>query len=243
MLPWFDLALAALLVFVAWRGYRRGFIGGLRRLIGLVAGLFFAWIGTPIAVAWLQSTFKIIDKTASAMKKSLPEDVRLVLAQLSEAVESLQALHNQVLSLPWPEKMLPHIEKAIEETAPTWYEGMQAQALVDQMMNHFAQNVVTGVTFVIIFICLSLFVRNFLGFFSAGQGHGLFSTADGLFGLMASVAIEVILLTLLIGALYPGAMLNDGKDGFEFLYKGIRDSQSAPYFYSYYQAYIQPLLK
>ena len=243
MLPWFDLALGALLIFVAWRGYRRGFIGGLRRLIGLVAGLFFAWLGTPLAVAWMQSRFKIVDKTASVMKNSIPEDVRLVLAQLNEAVESLQTLQNQVMSLPWPEKMLPYIEKAVEEAAPGWHEGMQAQALVDQMMYRFAQNVVTGITFLIIFFCLSLFIRNILGFFSSDQGYGLFSTADGLFGLAAAVAVELLLLTLLIGVLYPGAMLNEGKEGVDFLYKGIRESESAPYFYSYYHEYIQPLLK
>lgn len=239
-MPWFDLFILAIILFGAYRGYQRGLWGALRGIIGSIFGLLAAWLVTPLAVAWVNMEFQLNEKIVLMLRKIMPDSLQEVIKKLNTAVTSLQELKQQLMQLPVPERMKIYLEAALQESNPTWQTEQTLDMMIDQMLANFAQAIQTAIMFLLIYAIVALLVRSFLGLFTSRTGIGLFGIVDGLLGMSAYVFIEMLVLTILIGALYPMIMVGGMEENSHFIYKEILNSLSAPWMNHLYLQYLLP---
>lgn len=240
MLPWFDIVIILVLLISAFCGYRRGFFGALRGIIGTVVGLLVAWLTTPLALAWLEVTLGLKKYVVDFLRVLMPQDLQKLLVSINSAVTSLQELRNGILSLPLPEKVTQYLNQAMTESEPVWQEGMSVDTLLDTLLGSFADSIMSAIVFLLIAGIVAMLVKGFLGLFTGSGGWGVFGIVDGILGMVLSTTIVAAIVIIVIGAIYPMIVVSSMKEEVNLINSAILNSYSASWINEIYQLYILP---
>lgn len=240
MIPWVDIILILILLLAAVRGYRKGFIGAIRGVIGQVLGLLAAWLTTPLAVAWAEEVLGLKTLISAFLYRSLPENIQTLLAGINRTATSLQALKEKILDLPMPQDATGYLQKALEKAAPAWQEGMTPASVMSGMLDSFANTILSAIAFLILWGMVAWAVRGFLGLFTGNGGIAMFGVADGILGMAIGIVIGGVLLTLLLGAFYPLFLIKAMEAGSHPVYSLILESRGVSWMAAAFQSYILP---
>lgn len=193
-----DLAIIAIVVFCAWRGYRNGLIRGAFGVVALIASLFIANIAATAYSEEFTGMLKpfiggVVETTITDMRdegiKYLPED-----HEHDNSSEEFGTAYTALRQIGLPE---PSAVRIAELTLEGSEGGYLADLIGDKLSSVLAFVAVFGIAFILLAIVFTV-IGNLIGFVFALPGLKLVDTITGvLLGLLKGL-ILVYSLALIV---------------------------------------------
>lgn len=193
-----DLVLAAIFIFAAFTGFRKGFLKSLIGLFGNLIALVCSYVFASPVTSWLNTQFHIAEFLAGYIRGLLPmpDNFSTVMASFEGMGQLYTFLDQSIL----PEGMKQSILSAVQEQVNAVGAGVYA-TMADIIATTVAASILQGIIFIAIWAaaCAVLF---FISHVLSGLVHlvPVVGLVDRIGGMLVSLALAG--LTMLI--LYKG---------------------------------------
>lgn len=199
-MTWLDYAILLVIGLGALQGFWRGFIVTLFRFVGLIAAIYASWRYAPALVSFAEHRWALTSKIASFVVKHLP------LIPPQAAVGS--ALSETVNTLPYPALFKGILLR--ELTSSDSVLNM-AKSIAEQVAEGLASLMVSLLAYFVIFAVISSLMAMLAGLLQHAAGDSLsFLGLNRLLGFILGGAVNAVMLTILLGFLFPFVMVQGG---------------------------------
>lgn len=197
-----DLVVIAIFLILIFLGWQRGFVSSLIGFFGNIAALLLAWFLKGNVAALIDSKFMLTAKWGDSLSNIIPMPEEL--ANKMASFDALGSFYTWLESTPLPESVRSQLITSMQEAI-----NSIAQAQFATMLDTFAQVVANflliGLTFLGLWLVLSILINVVSKFLVTFVHHTpIIGTIDRIGGAVINIALGVIVLAVLYGALEVG---------------------------------------